>query len=285
MKLSLPIALMFSLASIVTMAAPVTEQKRGLKSCYSHATLTQYWIPKEGDKDENNDGDSVSLTGPKTKTLKTSSGKTIAKVSKSTYEKFQMEGTGLLKNGEMVNLDDGKNEFMTVDRSKDPYGVGSDDDIALVPWVSVAANDMERGTTLYIKDLDGVKLPDGKTHNGCVRVDDEGWSFDDCQLDFFVLQYSAYKALEDTIPEKVKVEKKECKVQNYVTNQVKKWAALKGYGDASSDDSSSDDKKSSDSKKSSDDKKSSNKKKSSDSKKSSDKKKHKHHDDEDEDEN
>ncbi|KAI9498658.1 hypothetical protein BDB00DRAFT_754716 [Zychaea mexicana] len=217
---------MLSLASIVTTAAPVTQEKRGLKSCYKHATLTQYWIPKEGDKDEDNDGHSVSLTGPKTKTLKTSSGKKIAKVSKTTYEKFQMEGTGLLKNGEMVNLDDSKDDFMEVNRKKDPFGIGEDDDVALEPWVSVASNDLDRGTTLYIKDLDGVKLPDGKTHNGCVRVDDEGWSFDDCQLDFFVLSYQDYKKLDDKIGEKVSVEKKKCKVQDYVTKKTKKWAVL-----------------------------------------------------------
>lgn len=48
--------------------------------------LIRYWIPKEGDKDMNNDGDSVTLTGSKTKELKTKSGKTIAKVSKTTYD-------------------------------------------------------------------------------------------------------------------------------------------------------------------------------------------------------
>lgn len=104
--------------------------------------------------------------------------------------------------------------------------LGEDNDIPLEPWVSVAANDVKQGTTLYIEDLDGLKLPDGKTHNGCVRVDDEGWSFDDCQLDFFVLQYSAYKQLDNKLPDKVKIVQKDCKVQSYVTSQVKKWAAL-----------------------------------------------------------
>ncbi|KAG2227111.1 hypothetical protein INT45_003841, partial [Circinella minor] len=240
MKLSLAIALMFSITSLVTMAAPLEPlEKRGLKSCYKHATLTQYWIPKEGDKDEDNDGNSVSLTGPKTKELRSSSGKTIAKVSEATYEKFQMEGTGLLKDGQMVNLDSGKDEFMTVDRKKDPFGIGEDDDVALDPWVSVAANDLDRGTTLYIKELDGFKLPGGKAHNGCVRVDDEGWSFDGCQLDFFVLKYDSYKAMENGIPEKVSVEQKDCTVQNYVTSQVKKWAVLGGGAGKLSDDSDS----------------------------------------------
>jgi hypothetical protein len=59
---------------------------RSLKSCYKKATLTQYWIPKEGDKDMLNDGKIVTLSGLKSKTLKTKNGKTIAKVSKTTYE-------------------------------------------------------------------------------------------------------------------------------------------------------------------------------------------------------
>ncbi|KAI8063697.1 uncharacterized protein B0P05DRAFT_640194 [Gilbertella persicaria] len=201
--------------------------KRSLKSCYSKAALTMYWIPKEGEKDMLNDGKVVTLNGSKTKALKTSSGSTIAKVSKTTFEKFQMEGTGLLKNGIMVNLDSGKDEFMKVNRKESPYGLGNDEDNHLVPWVSVASNDLKKGTKLYIKELDGLKLPDGKTHNGCVRVDDEGWSFGGCQLDFFVLQFSAYQKLEDMISDKVTVkEKKDCKILDYVTSSVKKWAVI-----------------------------------------------------------
>lgn len=224
------IAIWFSLLLTLIQALPISNgdlNKRGLKSCYKKATLTQYWIPKEGDKDMLNDGKTVTLTGSKSKTLKTDSGSTIAKVSKTTYEKFQMEGTGLLSNGVMVNLDSSKDTFMKVDRNEHPYGLGSDDDVSLVPWVSVASNDVKRGTKLYIKELDGVKLPDGKTHNGCVRVDDEGWSFSGCQLDFFVLQYTAYQKLEDILPDKVTVTQKSCKILNYVTSSVEKWAVLK----------------------------------------------------------
>ncbi|KAI9308184.1 hypothetical protein BJ944DRAFT_237219 [Cunninghamella echinulata] len=210
-------------------AAPLAKRaplEKRLKSCYKHATFTQYWIPKQGDKDMTNDGDDITLNGPKSKTLKNKHGKTIAKVDKHTYEKFQMEGTGLLKNGKMVNLDSDKNTFLEVNRKKTPYGLGSDDHIGLEPWVSVASNDLDVGETVYVKELDGVKLPDGKVHNGCVRVDDEGWSFDDCQLDFFVLQFEAYKKLEKIIPEHVTVKQKKCKVLSYVTNEVKAWAEL-----------------------------------------------------------
>lgn len=142
-------------------------------------------------------------------------------------QKFQMEGTGLLENGIMVNLDSGKNTFLKVNRNESPYGLGSSDDNKLVPWVSVASNDLKHGSILFVKELQGVKLPDGKVHNGCVRVDDEGWSFSGCQLDFFVLQYSAYQKLQDLIPEHVTVtQDANCKILDYVTSAVKKWAVI-----------------------------------------------------------
>ncbi|KAI8365177.1 uncharacterized protein BYT42DRAFT_523422 [Radiomyces spectabilis] len=207
-------------------AGKVRTHRVNLKKCYDHVTLTQYWIPKQGDEDMLNGGKKVELSGAKTMPLKDRDGKVIAKVSKSTYEKFRMEGTGLLENGVMVNLDSGENTFLKVDRKKNPFGVGAGDNTGLVPWVSVASNDVRRGTKLYIKDLDGVELPNGKKHNGCVRVDDESWSFDRCQLDFFVLQYSAYRAMEKVVPNKVHAEPKDCELGDYVTSAVKKWAAV-----------------------------------------------------------
>ncbi|KAI8350630.1 hypothetical protein EDC96DRAFT_519449 [Choanephora cucurbitarum] len=208
---------------MTTMAAPL--DKRGIKSCYNNVLITEYWIPKEGDKDMLNDGQLVTLSGPKTKALKTVNGKTIAKVSQKTYEKFQMEGTGLLKDGVMVNLDSGKNSFITLDRKKTPYGLGTDSG-KLTPWVSVAVNDVKKGTKLYIKKLDGLKLPNGKVHNGCVRVDDEGWSMSGCHIDFFVLQYSAYKDLSKKLPNKLKAVQKNCVIKDYVNPATKKWAVL-----------------------------------------------------------
>ncbi|KAI8644282.1 hypothetical protein BD408DRAFT_430697 [Parasitella parasitica] len=205
-------------------ASPI--EKRRIPGCYSKkAEFTQYWIPKEGDKDMTNNGKTVTLTGAKTRTLKDRKGRTIAKVSKITYEKFQMEGTGLLLSGTMVNLDEGNSIFMKLNRKKTPYGLGSNEN-SLVPWVSVAANDIKKGTTLYIKKLDGVKLPDGKVHNGCVRVDDHGWALGGCHIDFFVLQYKAYKLFDSKLPEHVSVVQKPCTILNYINSSVKKWAVL-----------------------------------------------------------
>lgn len=217
------LATMMILCTSTTQAANL--ERRGISSCYKNARLTQYWIPKEGEKDMTNNGKTITLSGSRSKSLKDRNGKTIAKVSKNTYEKFRMEGTGLLRSGVMVNLDGDNDEFMKLNRKKTPYGLGSNSH-SLTPWISVATNDIKRGTTLYIKQLDGLKLPNGKKHNGCVRVDDEGWSMGGCQIDFFVLQYTAYQTLTKKVPSNVNVVQKKCKIQNYVTSSVKKWAVL-----------------------------------------------------------
>ncbi|KAI9243664.1 hypothetical protein BDA99DRAFT_529974 [Phascolomyces articulosus] len=217
--------LMLVILSTGSSAAPI--ESRGIGSCYKkgNAKLTMYWIPKEGDQDMLNNGKVVKLTGSKTRSLKTNQGKTIAKVSSVTYEKFQMEGTGLLKSGTMVNLGENNNVFMKLNRNKTPYGLG-DSNNALEPYVSVASNDMKRGTKLYIKELDGLKLPDGGTHNGCVRVDDKGWSFSGCQLDWFVLRYDSYKTLVNKLGDKVTAVEKNCQIKNYATKTIQRWAVL-----------------------------------------------------------
>ncbi|KAI8882171.1 hypothetical protein K501DRAFT_295389 [Backusella circina FSU 941] len=199
MKLNLIFAVITVAASLVS-SAPLSE-KRAL-SCHSGAKFTQYWIPKEGDQDMANNGKSVTLSGSKTEPLITSSGATIALVSKTTYKKFEMEGTGLLSSGVMVNLGSNKNVFIKVDRSS------------------------TLGTVLYIEELDGLSLPNGRTHNGCVRVDDAGWGLDRCQIDFFVLQFSAYRELSSSLPSTVTATEKSCNIQNYVTGAVKRWVVL-----------------------------------------------------------
>ncbi|KAI9265880.1 hypothetical protein EDC94DRAFT_497170, partial [Helicostylum pulchrum] len=100
--------------------------------CHKSSKLTQYWIPKEGEQDMRNDGTSIRLDGSKTKKLLTSNGDIIAKVSESTFEKFQMEGTGLLRSGTMVNLGTDINSFIKLDRTTAPYGLGTSH--GLVPW-------------------------------------------------------------------------------------------------------------------------------------------------------
>lgn len=62
-------------------------------------------------------------------------------------------------------------------REHNVFGLGSGSQ-NLVPFVSVAANDIPYGQKLYISELDGLDLGNNMKHNGCVRVDDDSWSFD-----------------------------------------------------------------------------------------------------------
>lgn len=207
---------------LVSQSSPLIE-KRALNSCYKKALFTYYWVPKEGEQDINNNGKIITLTGERIKNLKNASRKTLAKVAKKTKSKIRMEGTGLLESGHLINLGTHLNEFMRLNRKKTPYGLGSKNN-GLVPYVSVAANDIPFGTTLYVKALDGVKLPTGAKHNGCVRVDDVSWSFNGCHIDFFVLQYSAYRQFK--LPNTVAVVQKSCKVKNYIDSSIQSWAGL-----------------------------------------------------------
>jgi hypothetical protein len=150
-----------------------------------------------------------------------------------------MEGTCLLTDGTMINLDQGQNTFLVVNTKQHPYGLGSTDSISLHPWTSVAANDIKKGTTLYIKEIDGIKLPNGMTHNGCVRVDDESWSFNGCQLDWFVLMYETYAEIANKVGEHVKAVEKSCKILDYVNQSTEKWLSGPGNLDSKSGGSKS----------------------------------------------
>ncbi|RUP44349.1 hypothetical protein BC936DRAFT_149591 [Jimgerdemannia flammicorona] len=135
-----------------------------------------YWIPKEGERDEDNAGRSLSLTGNKTEAMKSPDGTIIAMVSKSTFDKCQMEGTCLLADGTLANLANSKDYFKVVDRKAMPMGEGSKQN-PLRLFTSVASNDLPYGTTIVVSELKNRRLPNGKIHNGCVRVEDGGWSF------------------------------------------------------------------------------------------------------------
>ncbi|KAJ1975809.1 hypothetical protein H4R33_006579 [Dimargaris cristalligena] len=149
--------------------------------------LTFYWSEKQESIDAGN------------VVLGTCAGKKLASVTKDFADKAKMEGTAILANGKTINLGSCDcNNYMCFEVTDGAIGSG---DNTLVPYYSVAANDMSRGTTLQVAKLKGVKLPNGKTHNGCVRVDDEGWSFGDNQIDWYVETEANYKSLNAVVTE------------------------------------------------------------------------------------
>lgn len=86
----------------------------------------------------------------------------------------------MLETGDLINIDNSTQSFIKVGgkgRETNVFGLGSGSQ-NLVPYISVAANDIPNGQKLYIAHLDGLDLGGGVKHNGCVRVDDGSWSFD-----------------------------------------------------------------------------------------------------------
>ncbi|RUS16460.1 hypothetical protein BC937DRAFT_91176 [Endogone sp. FLAS-F59071] len=215
--------LLFSIMALATVPSVLA----GIPGCYSldkKVAFTQYWISKEGTEDMDNNGNIMHLTGPRDTPLKDTKGKTIAMVAKTTFEKCQMEGTCLLEDGKLVNLDNGKSAFKVLDRKKEPYGEGYAPGVALDPFVTIATNDLPHKATVYIKELDGLHLPNGKTHNGCVRVEDDSWSFNGCHIDWFVLEYPFYVTIN--APENVHSEVRSCEILDYITPSIEAWGLL-----------------------------------------------------------
>ncbi|KAH8555229.1 hypothetical protein BGW37DRAFT_553464 [Umbelopsis sp. PMI_123] len=196
---------------------------KGIPNCYAAGVrFTQYWISKENSWDETNTGEKVWLGMQKEKELLSIKNETIAYVSSNTFEKCTMEGTCLLNDGRLINVDR-KESFKVIgehNRAKNFFGYGSRKQ-NLVPFVSVASNDLPYGQTLYLPELNGKRLSNGFKHNGCVRVDDDSYSFGSCQLDFFVVSYIDYLQVDFESINSISFEN--CTVLNYATESMMKW--------------------------------------------------------------
>jgi len=138
------------------------------------------------------------------------------KVDAYMWDACYCEGTCHVGDNTTVNLEsEGKNPKFSKTTGK-TWGKGTKDN-PLTPWTSITAdNQFPHGTTLYIKELDGVTLPAGDVHNGCVRVDDS--CGDGCvknQMDFHVGTYDNYLKVRSKLPDKVNVSKQQCTVKQY----------------------------------------------------------------------
>ncbi|KAI8885899.1 hypothetical protein K501DRAFT_178942 [Backusella circina FSU 941] len=209
------------------MAVPVVDEEDNNKNelantCYGRGkvSFTQFWIPIENRWDEDNDGERVYLGENQKVDLLDKSGNLLATIPISMHEKCKMEGTCLLENGDIINIDNTTNSFIRVGghgRENNVFGLGSGSQ-NLVPFISVASNDLPYGQKLYIKQLDGLDLGKGRIHNGCVRVDDDSWSFNGCQIDFFVLTYLDYLWLDLDL-DRVNVKLANCELKNYILKE------------------------------------------------------------------
>ena len=116
-----------------------------------------------------------------------------------------MEGSGLLADGRVINYD-GRCRYGVgtcyepLDHQEYPYGRGAGRR-ALVPFKSVAVDPrlVPIGEPLYIPEFDGLIMPDGHVHDGCVRADDTGGNIKQRKMDFFVVSYDNFRQLLDSL--------------------------------------------------------------------------------------
>ncbi|CEI87868.1 hypothetical protein RMCBS344292_02275 [Rhizopus microsporus] len=187
-----------------------SSKKETRKKIQSQSAFTYYWIAQPND-----------YKGGKKVAVKTCSGQTIGSVSEDYADALVMEGTGVV-GSKIVNLGGCTCKdfkcFEMVNRKSDPYGLTSYG-TPLRPYVTIASNDIKKGTKIYVPALVGWKIPGSKkTHNGCLLVDDQSWSFKGKHIDFYVYAMDNYQTLDKAHHiNKVDIyEGGSCKLLNYM---------------------------------------------------------------------
>lgn len=137
--------------------------------------------------------------------LYTPQGYFIARVPEKFAWSLRMEGSGVMLDGRIFNYAGPCRYgygtcFTQVDAAEFPFGRGAGMR-ALIPFKSVAVDPrvVRLGEPLYLPELDGVQLPDGSIHDGCVRADDVGGAIKRRHLDFFAVTYGNYRAVIDQL--------------------------------------------------------------------------------------
>jgi 3D (Asp-Asp-Asp) domain-containing protein len=118
---------------------------------------------------------------------------------------LRLEGSGLMKDGRIINYT-GKCPygygtcFEQLDVDEHPFGRGAGLR-PLIPFKSVAVDPrlVPIGEPIYIPEFDGLVLPDGSIHDGCVRADDTGGGIKRRKMDFFVVTYGNFRFLLDEL--------------------------------------------------------------------------------------
>ena len=118
---------------------------------------------------------------------------------------LRLEGSGIMRDGRVINYT-GKCPygygtcFEQLDIAEHPFGRGNKGR-PLIPFKSVAIDPhlVPIGEPLYIPEFDGLLLPDGSIHDGCVRADDTGGGIKKRKMDFFVVTYGNFRFLLDEL--------------------------------------------------------------------------------------
>jgi 3D (Asp-Asp-Asp) domain-containing protein len=164
--------------------------------------LRFYWMATETEFDEPEEVDYKSLDAVD---IYTKRGEFVGRYPEEFAWHLRMEGTGVLADGRVINYTGKCNYgygtcFETTDPDTHPFGRGAGQR-PLVPFKSVAVDPrfIPIGEPLYIPEFDGMLLPDGERHDGCVRADDTGGGIKKKKMDFFVMTYANFRFLLDQL--------------------------------------------------------------------------------------
>jgi 3D (Asp-Asp-Asp) domain-containing protein len=172
--------------------------------------LRFYWLTLEGDYDDPPPGGipkggACAIPANRWVEMYTPEGFFFGRVPERFACSLRLEGSGLMKDGRIVNYTGSCKYgygtcFEQLDVEEHPFGRGSGLR-PLIPFKSVAVDPrlVPIGEPLYIPEFDGLVLPDGSIHDGCVRADDTGGGIKKRKMDFFVVTYGNFRFLLDEL--------------------------------------------------------------------------------------
>lgn len=129
-------------------------------------------------------------------------GASLGKITAASKKNLDLEGSGRLPDGRVLAHTGRSGTYKVLPPGVLATGTGGR---TLTPWRSVAADQgsyggkqpwkddvtrggplLKAGDRLWVQELNGVKLPDGTTHDGWVTVEDTGGAIYGVHLDLFV---------------------------------------------------------------------------------------------------
>ena len=130
----------------------------------------------------------------------------IATLAPRFYEVLDVQGTGKLRDGRVVNVSEpcrcGTSPCYRVMPSSEPWGRGATSR-PLQPFRTIAVDPrvIPLGSLVYIAELDGITMPGhapwgGFVHDGCVIALDVGGGIKGMEIDFFVGRFGFKKVLD-----------------------------------------------------------------------------------------
>lgn len=173
--------------------------------------LRFYWLAFEDDYDGapqptfQKNGNIQKISPTTHVELYTPAGYYFGRVPERFAWSLRLEGSGIMRDGRIINYTGPCKYgygtcFEQLDVHEHPFGRGNKGR-PLIPFKSVAIDPrlVPIGEPLYIPEFDGMVLPDGSIHDGCVRADDTGGGIKKRKMDFFVVTYGNFRFLLDQL--------------------------------------------------------------------------------------